>query len=157
LAEKGWDLNAELKRVAALLERKGLRYAVCGGMAVSLYSEPRATVDLDLVIDPADLEKVMVALKEIGFESFSAPMNFKGGEMIIHRVLKLEPEKSQVLMLDLCMPDKSKFPRVWKDWKKIDLGDYSLTTLSREGLIEMKRSRGSEKDLLDIRNLEETE
>ena len=126
-------------------------------MAIGMYCEPRGTVDLDLVIEPAELDKVIAALKEIGFENFSAPMNFSGGEMIIHRVLKLQPGYSQVLMLDLCIPDKAKFPQVWKDWKRFDLGNSSLMILSRIGLIEMKKSRSSEKDLTDIRNLEEAE
>ena len=150
-----WDLKSELKAVAAKLEQDHLHYAVCGGMAVGMYCEPRGTVDLDLVVEPDELGKIISSLREIGYESFSAVMNFKGGEIIIHRVIKMLPDQEQVLMLDLCIPDKSKFPEVWQNWRQLDYHGSKIVAISRVGLIAMKKGRGSDQDIIDIRHLEE--
>lgn len=50
------DLYAELRRVVEALHSADVPYALAGGLAVSIYTTPRATEDIDLLIDRADLE-----------------------------------------------------------------------------------------------------
>ncbi len=62
----------ELVRVAGRLERDGVRFAVTRGpaTAMALYGDlaMRQFSDLDLLIRPEDVERVTVALTELGYE-----------------------------------------------------------------------------------------
>lgn len=51
------------RRVIAVLEREGVRWTVIGAHAVNTYAEPRATVDIDLVIDARKLKTALAALE----------------------------------------------------------------------------------------------
>jgi hypothetical protein len=56
--------QALLKRIVEALDEAGVRYMVTGSLASSLQGEPRATHDIDLVVDisPADAGRVTRAL-----------------------------------------------------------------------------------------------
>jgi hypothetical protein len=62
-----------LKRVTAALNAAGVRYAVIGGNAVAVWvakkdpSATRSTVDVDLLVDQADLEAVTGVFSGLGF------------------------------------------------------------------------------------------
>ena len=49
------DLTHELRRIVSALDVAGAVYALAGGLAVSIYSTPRATQDIDLLLAVADL------------------------------------------------------------------------------------------------------
>jgi len=63
-----------LQRVTSALNDAGVRYAVVGGNAVAVWvakADPaatRTTVDVDLLVDPLDVEAVSKAMARIGFE-----------------------------------------------------------------------------------------
>ncbi len=44
------DVIRSLRELAAYLDEIGVRYALIGGLAVSIHSEPRFTSDVDLVV-----------------------------------------------------------------------------------------------------------
>lgn len=46
-------MHRDFKELFAFLNAEGVRYLVVGGYAVSLHAEPRATKDLDILVDPA--------------------------------------------------------------------------------------------------------
>lgn len=65
------ELERSLRQVALDLESLGRRFAVVGGLAVSIRSEPRLTRDVDValsVVDDADAEQVISALRGRGYE-----------------------------------------------------------------------------------------
>ena len=49
------DLYAEFKALNLALTAEGVPYAVCGGLAFAIHVQPRATVDMDFLIQEADL------------------------------------------------------------------------------------------------------
>jgi len=149
-----WELIEQLKLVGKALEKNDLTYALCGGLAVGTYTEPRGTIDIDIVVDPEQLDKVIKTLSDIGFEKMSEAMPLDKGKMMIQRLLKFDKDEPHVLQIDLCMPDKEKYPEVWKDWTRSPFDEVEIPVLSRKGLIEMKKSRRSEKDIADIKALE---
>jgi hypothetical protein len=147
------NLYEEFKRIARTLQERNFPYALCGGLAVGIYTEPRATIDIDLVIAPEELDQIVSALQDLGFRKLSEPMLMDGGAMPIQRLIKLLEGETEVLMLDLCMPERHKYPRVWRDWVSMRVEDVEIRLLSLDGLIEMKSSRSSDKDLADIKAL----
>lgn len=66
-------VRRRLLRATAALEAAGIPYAVAGGNAVAVwvaYADPaavRATVDVDLLVNRADLDAIKVALTAAGF------------------------------------------------------------------------------------------
>jgi len=63
-----------LRRVAAALDKGGVRYAVVGGNAVATWvasknqSATRATKDVGLLVDRGDLDRITAVLASIGFQ-----------------------------------------------------------------------------------------
>src|SRR5687768_13569988 len=50
-----------------ILGEAGIAYSICGGVAVCLHGYQRNTVDLDLIVQPEDSERIRDVLKEAGF------------------------------------------------------------------------------------------
>ncbi len=44
------DLLEELRNIIARVDAAGLPYALCGGLAMAVHGNPRATVDIDLLV-----------------------------------------------------------------------------------------------------------
>lgn len=55
-----------LTRLVAALDGAGVPYMLAGPFASSLHGEPRATQDIDLVIDPqrSELERLLLSLAD---------------------------------------------------------------------------------------------
>ena len=56
-----------LPEVIAHLDRSGIPFMVTGSLASSFHGEPRATRDLDMVIDPTPTSAVGVRARPVGF------------------------------------------------------------------------------------------
>jgi hypothetical protein len=63
------SLAGFLRQVVRVLEDAGIPYMLTGSLASAYYATPRATQDIDLVIDPGAeaLEKVVAGLSEAGY------------------------------------------------------------------------------------------
>ena len=63
-------LTADFREFLRLLNASRVDYLLVGGYAVGLHGYPRSTVDLDIWIraTPANAERVLVAVREFGFD-----------------------------------------------------------------------------------------
>jgi hypothetical protein len=68
------SIYQEFETVIAKLELEQIPYALCGGLAVGLHTEPRATKDIDILLLANDVESVKKTLLTCGFKFFSTPM-----------------------------------------------------------------------------------
>ncbi len=130
----------------------GIDYALCGGLAMAVHSIPRATVDIDLMIDPESLAAVKAVAGNLGFTVEANPMAFADGTIQIRRLTKLDPDSDDLLMLDLLLVTPA-IRGVWETRKRLEWGGGELSVVSREGLIELKSIRGGAVDLEDIAKL----
>ncbi len=73
------DIINELKEIIARLDRDGIEYALCGGLAMAVYALPRDTLDIDLMIWTDSLERASRAVEPLGFTLGSPPMEFHEG------------------------------------------------------------------------------
>ena len=148
------DLYQELVAVTGALDAARLPYAVCGGLAVAIHGAPRFTRDLDLLVLPADVERVKAVAKALGFTAESLPMRFKpSGEM--HRVIKFAGS-GEFLTLDLLLAGEELEP-VWRSRERLSAEGKDLWVVSRKALLSMKLAAGRPQDLLDAQKLAETE
>ena len=60
------DLEAAVAQAAAVFETLGIPYMLIGGLAVSVWGEPRATIDADFTVwtEPDDFEQTVLRLCE---------------------------------------------------------------------------------------------
>ena len=147
------DLLMELRLLIEKLRRDHLEYALCGGLAMSVYALPRATLDIDLLIKADSLDRVIRAAAELGYTMQAAPMEFKEGKIQIHRVSKQIKDSEESIPLDLLIVTPA-LKEVWDGRDEIEWEYGTISVVSPEGLIRLKSMRGSGLDQDDIRYLE---
>jgi len=60
------DILDELRELIAKLNQEKIEYALCGGLAMAIYALPRATLDIDLLIEAHSLEATRRAVNDLG-------------------------------------------------------------------------------------------
>ena len=143
------NLLAELKRLVDAFDKNGIDYALCGGLALAVYARPRATLDIDIMVQPELLGKTKQTAMDLGFDLPAAPMSFKGGAVQIHRMTKVDNESGEHVMLDLLLVT----PQTQISWDSkvsLDWEGAKLNVLSPEGLVILKSLRNNGQDMDDI-------
>ena len=144
----------ELRGVLAAFDRDGIDYALVGGLAVAIWGAPRATKDIDLLIQPRDRDRAMQAAAGLGFTLAALPMEFKDGTTM-QRVTKIDAN-ADAMTLDLMLVDRS-LAAAWQSRARLPFGDASVSVVSREALIGMKARAARPIDLVDVQNLQEVD
>ncbi len=62
------DFKSVLSALIKRFDENNIRYALMGGFALGLWGVGRTTVDIDLLVNRDDMEKVDLIMKEIGYE-----------------------------------------------------------------------------------------
>lgn len=145
------DLYAELRRIVETLDRSGIAYALAGGLAVSIYTAPRATEDVDLAIAPDDLERAVEALAALGFRRAARPMRVAGGQLDIQRLIKIDGR--DLLPIDLLVGRDPSIAALLSDRSSVEWEGRRITVVSVETLRALKRLRGSAQDRADLEAL----
>jgi hypothetical protein len=144
----------ELHAIAAAMRAAGIPYAVCGGIAVTIHGATRTTKDIDIVVAREQLPHALVAVAPLGYTIPAGLMTFGAGtqqERHVQRVNKLVG--SEHLVLDFLIAEAA-YAGTLDDRIDIDLPNGSLTVVSLETLLKMKRLAGRAIDLADIEKLE---
>ncbi len=146
------DLFDELTKLITRLNEEKIEYALCGGLAMAVYALPRATLDIDLMIESSSLDKTKLAVQELGFTLSAKTMKFHDGKVHIHRISKIESGTGEILALDLLIvtPD---LKQAWESRTKVEWEGGILSVVSPEGLILLKSFRKSGQDQDDIKYL----
>ncbi len=149
------NLKTEFLAIAEVLHRRGIHYALCGGMAVVLHGFPRLTRDVDLLVQPEDLERVKEALETIGFDIPGGIIPFDVGGKHERRVFRVSKRiGAELLTVDLILTPAF-LEDVWNDRELYEVEGVRVEVVSRRGLLKMKRIAGRPQDLIDIEHLEE--
>jgi len=150
------NLFEEFRIIVGALAAARVPYAVCGGIAMSIHARPRATIDVDLLAPPAAVAAIAEALAPHGFARRElTPTRLAGGDVVMHRLTKIVPGDPEVLMLDVIEARPGPTERAWGTHMDTAWEGHAVTVVSRAGLIELKRLRGSAQDVADIALLEE--
>ena len=146
------DLFEELTGVLARLDSAGIDYALCGGLAMAVHAFPRSTLDIDVMIDPVDLEAVKSLAKGAGFTLDTGLMCFADGKVSIYRMAKPAGDDMDPLVLDLLLVSEST-QDAWGTRTRLPWQEGELSVVSAEGLITLKAMRASGQDHDDIDRL----
>ncbi len=150
--------------IRALNEAK-VQYLVVGGLAVNAHGYERLTVDVDLVIglEPGNIVRGLQALAAIDYhisvpvsaEDFSDPMRreeWRAEKGMV--VLKFWSDSHRRTPLDVFIYEPFNFEQEYgrAHWLSV-AGEMRAPILAYGPLLEMKKSAGRPKDLLDIEAL----
>jgi cellobiose-specific phosphotransferase system component IIB len=145
----------ELSQLISALDENEIEYAVCGGLALTIYGFPRATFDIDILIQAESLEKAYEIAAEKGYDIRELDISFKERAVEIRRVSKIDDD-GEVLSLDLLLVTPQ-VEDVWETKENLLWQNRNLSIVSQTGLIKMKKLAGRAKDLIDIDRIENEE
>ena len=139
-----------LQDVFASLNRHNVRYVVIGGIAAVLHGVPRATFDLDILIDPTreNAQSLIEALLAAGLGTAALTT---AGEILANEItvfkdrVRIDVQTSTPGLL---------FGDAWANHVSMDYEGQPFQVVSRADLIRAKRAAGRPIDLEDVRLLE---
>lgn len=139
-----------LQDVFKFFQQHKVRYMVIGGVASVLYGVPRATFDLDILIEAAteNAQRLLAALMEAGFGT-AAMTN--ASDIVEHEITVFNDRVR--IDVQTRTPGVS-FQDAWRRRKTLTYQGQEFFILSREDLIAAKRASGRQVDLEDVRLLE---
>jgi hypothetical protein len=145
------DLHDELRGIVKALNAAEIPYALVGGLAVSIYAQPRATEDVDLLLAREDLARTIERLEKLGFRLAGTLMSVAARRLEIQRLIKIDG--TDLVPVDLLVPNDAALAALLTDRKTIAWEDERLSIVSLSGLRTLKRLRGSAQDLADLEAL----
>ena len=134
---------------------EGIRYLVVGGLAMNLLGVPRATYDIDILIDLEDdnIQALMKLMKEWGFKP-KVPvdvMDFadrsKRDEWIAKKNMKafnLVNAKWALSEIDIIIDAPIAYVEARKRARKMSVHGVAIPVISIDDLIKMKKAAGRE-------------
>ena len=139
-----------LKDVFKSFQKHDLKYLVIGGIAAVLYGVPRATFDLDILIEPTrdNARRLLDALLDAGLGTASLTTE----EEILSNEITIFKDRVRVDVQT--RTPGIEFNEVWGNRETMDYQGQIFYVLSKEDLIASKRAAGRAVDLEDVRLLE---
>ena len=139
-----------LKDVFASFQRHDVRYVVIGGIAAVLHGVPRATFDLDILIEPTPLNarRLLDALLAagLGTASMTTVDEILANEITIFRDrVRIDVQTSTPGL---------NFRQAWENRVTMNYEDQAFFVAAKPDLIASKRASGRPVDLEDVRLLE---
>jgi len=146
------------------LNKNGVKYVVVGGIAVNLHGIPRATYDIDLLVEMSNenLKKIVKLLKKWGFKP-KVPL--KVTEILVEKNReKWIKEKNMkafclynpvwaISEIDILIDSSVEYEQAVKNLVYKQADDVVIPVISIGDLIKMKKGSKRKQDLADIRYL----
>jgi len=136
--------------VFASLQNHEVRYVVIGGIAAVLHGVPRATFDLDVLIEASEenVYRLLKALSEAGLATATliSPKEILANEITVF--------KDRVRIDVQTHTPGLSFQTAWEHRVTMDFQGQEFYLASREDLVASKRATGRKVDLEDVRLLE---
>ena len=139
----------QLKDVFSSFQRHDVRYLVIGGIAAVLYGVPRATFDLDILIEatPENSRRLLDALldAQLGTAELTSPEEILAHEITIFRDrIRIDVQTSTPGIT---------FADAWARRQSMTYQGQTFNVVARDDLIASKLAAGRAVDLEDVRLL----
>jgi hypothetical protein len=140
----------QLQGVFASFQRHDVKYLVIGGIASVLYGVPRATFDLDILIEASAVnsQNLLDALEKAGLGT----ANLISAEEVLANEITVF--KDYVRIDVQTSTPGIQFEEAWPRRETMEFQGQQLLVVSKDDLIASKRAAGREVDLEDVRLLE---
>lgn len=143
--------SRDYEEFIACLNGVGARYLIVGAHAVAFHARPRATKDLDVLLDPTltNGERVLAAIREfLGTDLGLKPEDLSTPGRMVQ--LGVAPTRIDLLAK---LAGATAFEDLWRRRVEATFGDVSAAFLSLEDLIAEKTAAGRDQDKADLRAL----
>ena len=143
-------LEKDFKEFIESLNKNSVRYLIVGSFALSYYSEPRYTKDIDILVDStaSNADRLMTAIREFGFSDIElGSRDFLEPDQVIQ--LGIAPLRIDLLTSLKGIP----FADAWDRRTTGQYGDIPAFYISKQDLIDHKKLVGRKQDLADIEKL----
>lgn len=142
-----------LQDVFRSFQKHDVRYVIIGGIASTIYGVPRATFDLDILIEATadNAKRLLDAFLDSGLGTASLTTS---EEILAHEITVFKDKVR--IDVQTSTPGVS-FQDAWQRRKIMNYHGQEFYVLSKDDLILSKRAAGREIDLEDVRLLELTE
>jgi hypothetical protein len=143
-------LEKDFKEFIESLNKNSVRYLIIGNFALSYYSEPRYTKDIDILVDStaSNADRLMTAIREFGFSDIElGSRDFLEPDQVIQ--LGIAPLRIDLLTSLKGIP----FADAWDRRTTGQYGDIPAFYISKQDLIDHKKLVGRKQDLADIEKL----
>ena len=143
------QLESALLEVASILDELRVPYMLIGGLAVSLWGEPRSTLDIDvsLWVEPAELDSTVATLS-----ARLRPLS-QDARAFVRETRVLPVVSSQGVRVDLVFAALPPELEAIRRARPVQVGGRTVNVASLEDLILMKLVSEREKDAEDARRL----
>ena len=139
-----------LQGVFRSFQQHDVRYVVIGGIAAILHGVPRATFDLDILIEatPDNAQRLLDALLDagLGTAALTSPGDLLANEITVF--------KDRVRVDVQTSTPGVRFVDAWSRRRTVAYQGQEFFILAKEDLIRSKRAAGRPVDLEDVRLLE---
>ena len=143
-------LEKDFKEFIESLNKNSVRYLIIGSFALSYYSEPRYTKDIDILVDStaSNADRLMTAIRAFGFSDIElGSRDFLEPDQVIQ--LGIAPLRIDLLTSLKGIP----FADAWDRRTTGQYGDIPAFYISKQDLIDHKKLVGRKQDLADIEKL----
>lgn len=147
-------MTEDFKDLLRAFNANAVKYLIIGGHALSVYTEPRATKDLDLFIrsEPENAKAAFRALAQFG-----APLQgMSETDFVDGTTFQIGQPPNRIDVLQQIAGIT--FDEAWEHRVEGSIdGEVKAPVISREDLIRNKLASGREQDLLDVKVLRAAE
>jgi len=149
------DLTTAVAALTKAAEGRGEALVLAGGFAYGVHAEPRATVDIDLMIlESACGDRIEAAMRDVFDSVYVNRETMEYSRVRVRRYLGITGTKETIV--DLLEPLDSRFSRrIAERALPIDFKSARLQVVSREDLYLLKAVSEREQDRLDAKRLAE--
>jgi predicted nucleotidyltransferase len=143
-----------LTTLLAEFDRRQVEYALAGGWAFSALVEPRATVDIDLLVlvdhPTQDIIRNLLSPVFASIVVHQAPMRFQ--DIAIWRAIGIK--HGQEVVVDLLLAQSAYLRTALARRQLVSFGDTPISILALEDLILLKLMAGRLQDRADLEKIE---
>jgi hypothetical protein len=140
----------QLLDVFASFQKHGVRYVVIGGIAAVLHGVPRATFDLDILIE-ASPDNAQYLLDALAHANLATALLTTADELLAHEITIF---KDRVRIDVQTSTPGLRFKDAWENRITMKFRGQEFYVASKDDLIASKRAAGRKKDLEDVKLLE---
>ena len=144
-------LNRDYRELLSLFADSGVEFVLVGAYAMAAHGQPRATMDIDLLIDtsPANIDRVVSALSAFGAPHHAIDRTALATPGMVVQI-GVAPRRIDLLNRLTGVDARDAFANALR----VDIDGLSIAVLALDDLIANKRSTGRTQDLVDAERLE---
>lgn len=145
------QLPPEWSEFIALLSRHRVKFLLIGAHALAVHGKPRATLDLDVFVEPslANARRIGAALADFGFAASAEQWRHFA---VPDRMMTLGREPLRIDILNEI--SGVRFATAWKNRVSGRLDGQLLEVIGLRDMLRNKRASGRLKDLADVEELQ---